>query len=53
MDNYPNPLIRFWSLLKADNKEIRQIYSLSFFSGLVALTLPLGIQAIINIIINH
>jgi ABC-type bacteriocin/lantibiotic exporter with double-glycine peptidase domain len=50
MDNYPNPLIRFWSLLKANNKEIRQIYSLSFFSGLVALTLPLGIQAIINII---
>jgi ABC-type bacteriocin/lantibiotic exporter with double-glycine peptidase domain len=50
MDNYPNPLIRFWSLLKANNKEIRQIYSLSFFSGLVALTLPLGIQAIINLI---
>jgi ABC-type bacteriocin/lantibiotic exporter with double-glycine peptidase domain len=50
MDNFPNPLIRFWSLLKANNKEIRQIYSLSFFSGLVALTLPLGIQAIINLI---
>ncbi|MEN9331433.1 MAG: hypothetical protein RLZZ94_523 [Bacteroidota bacterium] len=50
MDNYPNPLNRFWSLLKANNKEIRQIYSLSFFSGLVALTLPLGIQAIINLI---
>ena len=50
MENYPNPLIRFWSLLKANNKEIRQIYSLSFFSGLVALTLPLGIQAIINLI---
>jgi len=50
MDNYPNPLNRFWSLLKANNKEIRQIYSLSFFSGLVALTLPLGIQAIISLI---
>ncbi|MFM7016388.1 MAG: ATP-binding cassette domain-containing protein, partial [Bacteroidota bacterium] len=50
MDNYQNPLSRLWTLLKDNNKEIRQIYSLSFFSGLVALILPLGIQAIINLI---
>ena len=50
MNTYKNPLTRFWSVLKDNNKEIRQIYALSFFSGLVALILPLGIQAIINLI---
>jgi ABC-type bacteriocin/lantibiotic exporter with double-glycine peptidase domain len=44
------PIERFWLLLKPKDKEIRQIYTLSLFSGLVALSLPLGIQAIINLI---
>jgi len=44
------PLERFWLLLKPANKEIRQIYTLSLFTGLIALSLPLGVQAIINLI---
>ncbi|MDA9820643.1 ATP-binding cassette domain-containing protein [Salibacteraceae bacterium] len=44
------PTQRFWKLLKPDSKEIRDIYVYSIFNGLVALTLPLGIQAIINLI---
>lgn len=41
---------RFWRLVKADAKEIRNVYYYSFFVGLIGLSLPLGIQAIINLI---
>lgn len=44
------PTQRFWRLLKPDAKEIRNIYIYSIFNGLVNLSLPLGIQAIINLI---
>lgn len=44
------PLQRFWLLLKPDKKEISNIYIYAIFSGLINLTLPLGIQAIINFI---
>lgn len=40
---------RFWRLLKPDAPEIRNVYIYSVFNGLVNLSLPLGIQAIINI----
>ncbi len=42
------PLQRFWGLLRNYPREIRQIYGLAVFSGLINLSLPLGIQAIIN-----
>lgn len=42
------PIQRFWSLLKPYRPEIRQIYAYAIFIGLVNLTLPLGIQAIVN-----
>ncbi len=41
---------RFVGLLQLDKKDIRQIFYYAIFEGLVALTLPLGIQAIINLI---
>ncbi|GAA0876213.1 ATP-binding cassette domain-containing protein [Wandonia haliotis] len=41
---------RFWRLLKPDAPEIRNVYIYSVFNGLVNLSLPLGIQAIINLI---
>lgn len=44
------PLQRFWRLLKPDQKEIVNIYILAIFSGIINLSLPLGIQAIINLI---
>lgn len=44
------PWQRFINLLKLDKRDIRQIFYYAIFSGLVALTLPLGIQAIINLI---
>lgn len=48
--NRITPLQRFWRLLKPDKKEITNIYVYAIFSGLVNLSLPLGIQAIINLI---
>ena len=42
------PVQRFWGLLKPDKKEIKNVYIYAVFNGLVMLTLPLGIQSIIN-----
>lgn len=44
------PLKRFFSLLKVEKQDIVSIYVYALFNGLVALSLPLGIQAIINLI---
>ena len=46
----PTPLQRFYNLLQVDKKDISQIFFYAIFSGLVSLSLPLGIQAIINLI---
>lgn len=45
-----SPAQRFWRLLKPDQKEITNVYIYSIFNGLVGLSLPLGIQAIVNLI---
>lgn len=44
------PLERLWLLLKPDQSEIRNVYLYAFFNGIVYLSLPLGIQAIIGLI---
>lgn len=44
------PAKRLWNLLKLDRYEIRNIYFYSVLGGLISLSLPLGIQAIINFI---
>ncbi len=41
---------RFFRLIKGDRKEIYYIYLYAIFAGLVNLTLPLGVQAILNFI---
>lgn len=45
-----SPLQRFFNLLKLDKKDISQIFFYAIFAGLVSLSLPLGIQAIVNLI---
>jgi ABC-type bacteriocin/lantibiotic exporter with double-glycine peptidase domain len=45
-----NPLHRFFNLLKLDKKDVSQLFFYAMFSGLISLSLPLGIQAIINFI---
>ena len=44
------PWQRFIKLLSLEKKDILQIFYYAIFSGLVALSLPLGIQAIVNLI---
>lgn len=44
------PLQRLNRLLKLDKKDITQVYIYALFNGLVNLSLPLGIQAIVNLI---
>jgi ABC-type bacteriocin/lantibiotic exporter with double-glycine peptidase domain len=44
------PLKRFYNLLELDKKDVYQIFFYAIFAGLISLSLPLGIQAIINFI---
>ena len=44
------PIERFKNLIKADKKDIYQLFIYAIIGGLISLTIPLGIQAIINFI---
>lgn len=44
------PLQRFFKLLELDRKDITYIYVYAIFSGLITLSIPLGVQAIIGLI---
>jgi ABC-type bacteriocin/lantibiotic exporter with double-glycine peptidase domain len=50
MENRITPVRRFFLMLAKDKLEIRNVYIYSVLNGLVSLSLPLGIQAIINLI---
>lgn len=52
MENTPQlrPLKRFFRLLELDRKDIYYIYVYALFSGLIALSMPLGVQAVIGLI---
>lgn len=45
-----SPLHRLYGLLKLDRKDILQTFYYAIFAGLVNLSVPLGIQAIVNLI---
>jgi len=44
------PVQRFFRMLRPNKKAITNLYIFAFINGLIALSLPLGIQAIINLI---
>ena len=44
------PIKRLYNLLELDKKDVYQIFFYAIFAGLISLSLPLGIQAIINFI---
>ena len=50
--NWIQPVKRFFRLIAEDKKDITNIYLFAFFSGFISLTLPLGVQAIINIVMG-
>ncbi|PPK88929.1 ABC-type bacteriocin/lantibiotic exporter with double-glycine peptidase domain [Neolewinella xylanilytica] len=51
-ENQLSPLQRFWRLLRPDRDEVKNVWIYAFFAGIVNLSLPLGIQAIINLIMG-
>lgn len=48
MERRTKPIERFWRIIKAERQEVRSVYIYAIFQGLVNLSLPLGIQSIIN-----
>jgi ABC-type bacteriocin/lantibiotic exporter with double-glycine peptidase domain len=44
------PIQRFFLLLKANKNDLYNVYAYSIFHGIVSLIIPLGIQAIVNLI---
>ncbi len=46
--NISKSLLKLFGLIRLEKKEITALYLLSILSGLIQLSLPLGIQAIIN-----
>ncbi|MFD1096255.1 peptidase domain-containing ABC transporter [Salegentibacter chungangensis] len=49
MQNKLTPFQRFLGLLKLERKDFLQIFYYAIFAGLVSLSVPLGIQAIVNL----
>ncbi|WP_215235517.1 ATP-binding cassette domain-containing protein [Dyadobacter linearis] len=47
-----NPFLRFWNLISLDRSDIGAVYFYALLSGLVNLSLPLGIQAIIGFVLG-
>lgn len=45
-------LFRYWNILDLDKKEISSVYFYAVFSGLVQLSLPLGVQTIIGLVMG-
>ncbi|HSI76814.1 MAG TPA: ATP-binding cassette domain-containing protein [Lunatimonas sp.] len=51
-DVVETPLRRFFNLLKEEKNEVYAIYYYAILNGIVSLSLPLGIQAILNFILG-
>jgi len=49
MENKLTPFQRFIGLLKLERKDFLQIFYYAIFAGLVSLSVPLGVQAIVNL----
>jgi ABC-type bacteriocin/lantibiotic exporter with double-glycine peptidase domain len=43
-----SPFHRLWRIIRAERQEVRSIYAFAIFQGLMNLSLPLGVQSIIN-----
>ncbi len=54
MANHPEmtPIKRFFGLLKEEKNQVYAIYFYAILNGLITLSLPLGIQAILNFILG-
>lgn len=50
MKSSSNAWGRFFNLIKLEKRDILQIFYYAVFGGVLSLSLPLGVQAIINLI---
>ncbi len=48
--NTNKPLSRFWKLMALEKRELLHIYFFAILSGFIYLSIPLGIQSIINLL---
>ncbi len=46
------PIKRFWTLINLEKKEISAIYFYAILSGLIQLSVPIGVQAIISFVLG-
>lgn len=46
------PLVRLWNLLVSEKREITSIYFYAILSGLLQLSVPIGVQAIIGFVLG-
>lgn len=47
-----SPIRLFFNLLKPDNKDIMFLYAYAIFGGLISLSLPLGVQTIVGLVMG-
>jgi ABC-type bacteriocin/lantibiotic exporter with double-glycine peptidase domain len=52
MDISLSPAARIWNLVKQEKKDITAIYFYAILNGLIQLSLPLGVQAIIGFVLG-
>jgi ABC-type bacteriocin/lantibiotic exporter with double-glycine peptidase domain len=52
MSKTVNPVMRIFNLVQLEKKEITAIYFYAILSGLIQLTLPLGVQAIVGFVLG-
>lgn len=52
MSTIPSPVARILNLVKLERKEITAVYFYAILNGLIQLSLPLGVQAIISFVLG-
>jgi len=52
MEQTQSPVARIWNLVQEEKHDITSIYFYAIFSGLIQLSLPVGIQAIIGFVLG-
>ncbi len=52
MPTNPSPVSRIFNLVKLERKEISAVYYYAILNGLIQLSLPLGVQAIIGFVLG-
>ena len=52
MSKIPSPLTRILNLVKLERKEITAVYIYAILNGLIQLSLPIGVQAIIGFVLG-